>query len=124
MNKDNHCTLEAAQRLVDAGIVLKTDAVYAKFGNDFILVIKRLSVPKGEFIPAPCMADVWRELPEIITKNDIDFCKCLYGNSVGYYNSDLLDEAWLHSFIIKDNTNPTDALVDLLIWVRKEKRND
>lgn len=102
MNELNYATLPASKRLVEAGIVLETDLMWRKvIGNDrkeYFL----LSEFEGE-IPAPCMGEVWRELPngaDIIKQKD---------NTVGWSGEKRVF-----------NYNPTDALVDLLIWVRKE----
>jgi len=60
--------------------------------------------------PAPSMAEVWRELPigSLITK-----CR----------NGEITHLSGFGEYSIA-NTNPTDALIDLLIWLiwaRKEK---
>jgi hypothetical protein len=59
-------------------------------------------------IPAPSMAEVWRELPD-------GMIEAYYNNGDSPYYSFQLRQigAPLYS-----NTNPTDALIDLLLWVR------
>ena len=102
MNKLNYATLPASKRLVDAGIVLETEAAWVESSeNGYELQLTDSFY--GSSIPAPCMAEVWRELPDGIT--------------IKKWDGKLL--------IIDDdgtnfNINPTDALIDLLIWVRKE----
>jgi hypothetical protein len=120
MNKNNYCTLEAAQRLVDAGIVLETEAIWVKwyFGSSTVydrdpyewrLMYKGLSESDCGSIPAPSMAEVWRELPAGTT----------------LYRGNDLSEAFIYppfrSKISKIDANPTDALIDLLIWVKAQK---
>ena len=59
--------------------------------------------------------EVWRELPEeykkldlVLWKNGAKTCAC--------YENDT-QEKWIGT---QKNINPTDSLIDLLIWVRKE----
>jgi hypothetical protein len=58
---------------------------------------------------APSMAEVWRELPE--------GCKL----KKYHYNHAAFDPSEEYSF---DAANPTDALIDLLIWLRKEANHE
>ncbi len=120
MNPLNYCTREAAQRLVDAGIVLETDFYYCKTHKGWKLHPKQKAKKYNwlAVIPAPSPAEVWRELPDsfgasttlIIEKHDNE-------QIAGYFDWDTED---FNAFF--RNTNLTDALVDLLIWVRKEKK--
>ena len=124
MNQDNYCSLEVAQRLVDAGIVLETDAVwvtepamnYCELGY-----VDRMKVwPEYTAYPAPCFAELLQEL-----KKDVIFCgsnlyfsyqlleQGFYSNSVKF--SDDLGRIESPSFI---SDNPADALAELLIWVK------
>jgi hypothetical protein len=133
MNPNNYASLEASQRLVEAGVMLETDAVwiadeYPPFGASMKIILKWDIRNKKELIfanfgklpngtvPAPSMAEVWRELP---TQG------CYFTANQGYYY------AWMEwtdfdghgkSCEAKESTNPTDALIDLLIWVRKEAK--
>ena len=108
MNKDNYCSLEAAQKLADAGIVLETDCVYNKYGK-LVLVT---ALPDS--IPAPSMAELWRELPESITKGGtIQYLEMGKTGSKTYAVYDFADE-----YVLFDN--PTDALIDLLVWLKGE----
>ena len=70
MNQDNCASPEASKRLVDAGIVLETDAgwyeIYRPGCHAFDMVLSMRSGNEkfcGDNYPAPTMAEVWRELP-------------------------------------------------------------
>ena len=120
MNKLNYASREASQRLVEAGIMLETDHSWvwmipdAKTGYAIDMTWRVKDNPQYGKLPAPCMAEVWRELPEM----------CYFVNYKEHY------QAWREwvtfeghgaSSPVQESTNPTDALIDLLIWVRKEK---
>jgi hypothetical protein len=114
MNQDNYATFEAAQRLVDAGIVLETDC-YWKEGliivtADEMKNSRRIN-PLLHFTPAPSMADIWRELPEDIDGHWLGMGKV--GEDTYVFYRDLKDFPY--------QANPTDALIDLLIWVKAQK---
>ena len=124
MNELNYASLEASKRLLEAGIVLETERAWASVENlhatlpdgssprewklisvNTILYEKTKYFSSGYVLPAPSMAEVWREFKDVtITK-------------VGDKSM-----AWQAP---EDNppidNNPTDALIDLLIWTRKEK---
>jgi hypothetical protein len=112
MNPNNHGTLEACQRLLDNGIVLETEFhwIHNKLKDTWKIGVKTLDMENHpefwEPIPAPSMAEVWRELP-----GDTSI------NKMGGRNYTLLQNHKTPQF---GSTNPTDALIDLLIWVRKE----
>jgi len=76
-------------------------------------------------IPAVSMYEAWRELPETIKENDTVFWKALSACQVcGDYCSYTSYQNSIEGVLIGSqnyNDNPTDALIDLLIWVRKEK---
>jgi hypothetical protein len=124
MNEQNYASREAAERLEKAGIVLETDYYHETHGIDCYELVtkgkrdayldaankKHVSIFNFNWVPAPSMAEVWRELPWLkgaglvtVSKHD-SFTTCHYGGYAGF-----------------NSTNPTDALIDLLIWVRKEK---
>lgn len=129
MNTDNYASLEASKRLVEAGIVLETEMSWGcQTGTG--TPIWKLQLKNCHFLhcegedypeyPAPCFTEVWRELPDGIVVNgsyaelyfmknehEVNYC----GYSVEYH---VVSE-------VKAN-NPTDALIDLLIWVRKEAK--
>jgi len=144
MNEKNCATLEASQRLVDARIVLETEAVWRcpQWGlgqkephselidKGLAADFRRAEIINNEAIsflyPAPSMAEVWRELPKVIIVNGrncflslttsafSDICYC------GYL---ALDEYWIKVKRFAGNS-PTDALIDLLIWVRREESHE
>jgi hypothetical protein len=108
MNELNYASLEASQRLVANGIVLETEKCWIlTYTPDDVRTIVDRQVSSGyrSCIPAPSMAEVWRELPdgtEIFKQGN---------DNIGWYSNGRTIDA-----------NPTDALIDLLIWVRKEKK--
>jgi hypothetical protein len=67
-------------------------------------------------IPAPSMAEVWRELPERYEGYGLTVVKERDGTLVGYN----IDKSWF--YYVRD-TNPTDALIDLLIFVKENKHD-
>lgn len=115
MNPLNYASLETSKRLVDAGIVLETDFYYLVTDNGNYIVkslqetlVYLREAPYYTRIPAPGMAEVWRALPAGTT----------------LYRGDDLSEAFFYQQsrkISKINSNPTDALSDLLIWVREAR---
>jgi hypothetical protein len=121
MNQNNYASLEASKRLVEAGIVLETEALWF-FGtdNEWHLSEIWLCNYAKQAIPAPSMAEVWRELPATIPDRGlytpVNLRKAGDGKTwVSYFRVGIpiIDS-------IKADINPTDALIDLLIWVRKE----
>jgi hypothetical protein len=129
MNPNNYASLEASKRLVEAGIVLETEALWVKWYFDtstnmnyspfeWRLMYQSLTQVDLEYIPAPSMAEVWRELPETIDEYDLT-CEKIFngGMQAGYTTYDVSGLRWK---VFPNAANPTDALIDLLIWVRKE----
>jgi hypothetical protein len=118
MNQLNYGTLEACQRLAKAGIVIETKWVWilSAIGWEIVDNIKYFGIWKDAVrFPAPSMAEVWRELPDhldsplsdlVVTKDSMGITTCFYKLGHEY-----------------ESVNPTDALIDLLIWLegRKEK---
>ena len=132
MNELNYASLEASKRLIDAGIVLEADYVriYARhipltgadgtwklFDRHSLMAIEVTEQRPSALFPAPSMAEVWRELRKHIKEiqtymrigvdEDEDFVEIAYSNSLTHRN-----------------TNLTDALIDLLIWMRKENDHE
>jgi hypothetical protein len=116
MNEANYGSLEACQRLFSAGIAMETEFYWelnvGPHNSDVWILGHRLN-SRGKRIPALSMAEVWRELPDhldsplsdlVVTKDSIGITSCFY--KVG------------HEF---DSPNPTDALIDLLIWTAQRK---
>lgn len=107
MNPLNYATLEASRRLVAAGIVLETERVWRKNTSGEYYLSGNVTYNIKSQIPAPSMAEVWRELPE----------------GCWIYKGIKFSEAYRKHGDPKSHisTNPTDALIDLLIWVRNNK---
>jgi len=136
MNELNYASFEASKRLVDAGIVLETDFYWYVYNEDMCrsliaadkaipapYLVNRASVRTRigsiptAYVPAPSMAEVWRELPETIDEYDLT-CEKIFngGMQAGYTTYDVSGLRWKVSL---NAANPTDAMIDLLIWVRK-----
>ena len=111
MNPLNYATLEACRRLQAAGIVLEFEYCWypdanSKTGWSLNRCFGKL--PSPDCVPAYQMAEVWRELPDgtDLTKDT----KFTYGLvCMGKMRGGDCDTK---------NENPTDALIDLLIFVR------
>jgi len=122
MNPNNYASLAASKRLVEAGIVLETDAIWSLFYNGWRLVLRTELHLFVEDYPAPCMAEVWRELPETIDEYDLTCEKVFNGGmQAGYTTYDVSGLRWK---VLLNAANPTDAMIDLLIWARKEAEHD
>lgn len=132
MNPLNYASLEACKRLVDAGVVLETEAGWYKIfrpgSHAFDMVLSmRTGNEKfyGDNFPAPTMAEVWRELPDSVDDADLVMEKTSQGDTYAGYaipvkaSQGEVDsyEQEIHGLL---DTNPTDALIDLLIWVRQK----
>jgi hypothetical protein len=118
MNEQNYGSFEACKRLYDAGIVVETEAVWCKYGNNWSIGYRGLvedDPRKRPFIPAPSMAEAWRMLPDKIDGGyELALFKIMNGNQAGYIRENTIFRPLFFSVI------PTDALIDLLIWTRKE----
>lgn len=116
MSELDHASLEASKKLVENGIFLKTDFFYVNTFSDmgWIFRAKGEFNDEDDFIPAPCFTDVWRELPfqSYIKKLDD-------GSTLVWICDDDADGKYIESNMIA-NTNPTDALIDLLVWLKGE----
>lgn len=129
MNQINYASFDASKRLVDAGIVLETEKVHFQIGDvwflrDLLCAGSNL-IPCKICIPAPSMAEVWRELPEEIDGSFLEVWKHHTKKESGAsytIPADGYDDS-PEEVISFTNINPTDALIDLLIWVRKEATN-
>jgi hypothetical protein len=102
MNPNNYATLEACQRLVDAGIVLETD-IYWCDNLGWISLRSKQDTPEEncdwKIYPAPSMAEVWREYRKHVPD---------------YQNRGKLWNALREEKVV-------DALIDLLIWLTAQK---
>ena len=137
MNPNNYASLAASKRLVEAGIVLETDCIWVKWYSDnypqgeWRLMYKAL-IQVEEFTeqyPAACFTEVWRELPETYgTKTrylelQVDKIKRADGvivTSANYIYNDAENGCCVYKFFAKEN--PTDALIELLVWVKQQNR--
>ncbi len=129
MNPNNYASVKASKRLVEAGIVLETEAgwykIYRPGCHSFDMVLSLRSGNEkfyGDNFPAPSMAEVWRELPETIDEYDLT-CEKIFngGMQAGYTTCDVSGLRWK---VLFNAANPTDALIDLLIWARKEASHE
>jgi hypothetical protein len=132
MNPLNSATLEASKRLVDKGIVLETDHYYCPIGlkdgdrnnRSPENIVYEIRYKDGRFacglshdyykrcIPAPSMAEVWRELP-----GGVQIHKWRGVSIAGDGKFILLEKG-------KYSTNPTDALIELLIWLKEQRKEN
>jgi hypothetical protein len=104
MNELNYASLEASKKLMDAGIVLETEAVWRKKRDKTGYYLSRKALyHRTSDVPAPSMAEVWRELPEGCSLNKLqtNYARCKMN-------------------IEFESENPTDALIDLLVWLKGE----
>lgn len=124
MNPLNYASLEVSKKLVDAGIVLETEAYWWKAHQriDWILQYKNVGIgdmltQSVNCIPAPSMAEVWRELPEGFQQSRS--CPVFWVEAEIHYAAYMQDFRITSPYF--NSTNPTDALIDLLIWVKENK---
>ena len=127
VNKLNYASLEASKRLVEAGIVLETDAVWYVNGagwqlsnRDWVAGV----ITYFEMISAPSMAEVWRELPDLIGAGELRMARIINTHeAVLYYG--WIDEDGKEQIETKvfRNTNPADALIDLLIFIKVKEHH-
>lgn len=115
MNPLNYASLEASKRLADAGIVLETDFYWYRISKTAWRLINKVQIGPGRAIPAPSMAEVWREFPgELHNVGALLADKTTGGDTYAGYVTSLEHE--VKGYI---DRNPADALIDLLIWVKK-----
>ena len=121
MNEQNYGSREACQRLVEAGIVLETDAsrYESTLPEPAKWMLKNSGWKDGSKVPASSMAEAWRELPEKKTIQGM-LCSLMIYKRLGCTCASY----WWHEEEVVSffNTTPTDALIDLLIWVKKETK--
>jgi hypothetical protein len=111
----NYGSLEACQRLKDAGIVLETEFFW-RVRDEKLIYCYDIIAGVGEYIiPALSMAEVWRELP------DQSYIKRVGSETLAWICDDWNDDSKELESEFYKNANPIDALIDLLIWVMKEK---
>jgi hypothetical protein len=122
MNELNYASLEASQRLHAKGIVLETEVYWARKYplGPYELCSLGVDVMYDEAYPAAQFAEVWRELPEMIGGTGQKFYLTI--QRLGGFTEAGYESAH-HDGVVKsyENANPTDALIDLLIWVEQRK---
>jgi len=113
MNPNNYCSLSAAQRLHEAGIVIETDWYYCRVENGWYFRDED-NYHREVFlsIPAPSTAEILWELPS--DPGELIHALMRYWSCDHYPNL-------LARFIAM--LRDPDALIDFLIWVRKERAN-
>jgi hypothetical protein len=114
MNTLNYASLEASKRLVESGIVLGIDAMWLKSdytGEYFVAIPQCKDILSG--IPAPSMVEVWREFGD-----DVYLTRHWNREDRVYKTRATLTCLMSPAYTEK---NPTDALIDLLIWIKGMK---
>ena len=117
MNPLNYCTLELSRKLVENGIDIETEAWWYKDDTNEWILVRQTSgdriVSKNQIVPAPSFAELWWELPEMLW----------IGGKVFYLTLEKTD-GYTHVGYDKhyNNTNPADALAELLIWVEGREK--
>jgi hypothetical protein len=122
MNPLNTATLPACQRLAAAGIVLETDHYWYKDYDGTWKLSNDLDefVRDRDYVSAPSPAEVWRELPK--QENSVRFGAYLeVSKTIDFAGNEVTYAGYLRDGIASadyTSANLTDALIDLLIWVR------
>ena len=109
MNENNYTSLEMSRKLVEAGIALETGLRWFEFKGEWHLLRPTTSLlDVCDNVPAPCMAELWRELPtfSIVEKR-------IEGKTEAWVIGQKRDPSVLY-------TNPCDALAGLLIWLKRD----
>jgi len=129
LNPDNYGSLEACEKLFKAGIVMETEKVwiYARhiplkrsdfcwrlFNRDSLMAIEATEQKPSCIIPAPSMAEVWRELPKG------DDLLSLIASWMAAITGMLPNDQELKRLIV-GLINDIDKTIDLLIWVSQRK---
>ena len=129
----NYASFEASKKLFEAGIVLETEFYWVSYSDHRCqslrdagklipkpYLVNKESITTGmgcknsNCIPALGFGDVLRELPAGMSLHKID------GHFIGYmleYTPSCLRSGNVQFKTY--NENPIDALIDLLLWVRK-----
>ena len=125
MDELNYASLSASKKLVENGIVLETDAVWGKLDTCDYGLFYSWQYANDDCIPAPCFTDVWKELPEEYDTEtrhlelQVDKIKRVdevIVTSANYIYNDTENGCCVYKFFAKEN--PTDALIDLLVWLK------
>ena len=122
MNDNNYGSLDACKRLLDVGkIQIDTDFCwFERETDDWIILpsddVSIKAIKDNHAYPAVCMAEAWRELQKYLAQRP----DCLPYIRLVAEKDDTIVEAPFMSATFS-NTNPTDSLIDLLIWIRSQK---
>jgi hypothetical protein len=113
MNPDNYGSLEACQRLIEAGIMVETEVVWKWIERDKIFMLaSKDTVYTQDFIPALSMAEAFREVMKHLPKTKYI--------RIGYREENR-EELYLDVSFMADSgfhsKNPTDCLINLKIWL-------
>jgi hypothetical protein len=128
MNPLNYGSPEASQRLHAKGIVLETDFYWVRISETQWVIQRRDSetvrdLILGIAVPAPLMTEVLRALPKqktFIQKGE-EFYICFLAD--WKHDEGELSHLEYHSGLFFAD-NPTDALIDLLIWVTEQRKEE
>lgn len=134
-NPNNYASLEMARKLQEAGIALETEKVHVKvYSEEYpgaVIIFEGFDIRSAkdtfgkdinhgelgeDFYPAPSMAEAWRELPSSIEENGVTYTKTL--KDFGVIQVATYESLEGNHTELKQTTNPTDALCELLIWVK------
>ena len=112
MNPLNYASLEASKRLVEAGIILETERYWMHYINESYLTHFHCEKTEYPFFktPAPSMAEVWREFNKYSAQEFADL--------VRRYFDPRNEKGTIFYLVYVART--IDALIDLLIWLKKE----
>lgn len=106
MNELDHASLEASKKLVDSGIITKTDAAWYQDVLECWNLLPISDYDDDLFsrrIPAPSMEEVWRALPDGVSLYKTN------GKTIVRYKEGQIPELF---------SSPTDALIEILVWVK------
>jgi hypothetical protein len=121
MNKDNYAAQPIAQRLVDAGIVLKTDAVWYCKDTDWQLTsvncLTHIPPIIYKVLPAPSFAEIWKELLRLADGNEINIVYWI--QEIDDWDAMGADVALL----VVETCSNIIKLTELLIWVKVTIKN-
>jgi hypothetical protein len=125
MNPDNYGTQPACQRLVEKGIVLKTDALWVFYssGNSKLIYTKdkgpTFANSKEFFIPAPSMVEVWRELRRT-KRGNLFMAQMTDDNDMRAWMEWTTFDGFGKCSPVFENVSSTDVLISLLIWLKEQ----
>lgn len=125
MNQENYCSLNVAQKLVDAGIVLETDAVWVKWysrdypSGEWRLMYRDLVQEEelSELLSAPSFAEIWRELLKLADNNEKIIVSWI--QEMNDWQATGADVALL----IVEVCSNIEKLAELLIWAKGQEVN-